>query len=301
VKSWNPFNKKNLFGPQTKSLKIIDIQASDLESYKDGIDEITNREVDCFIIRKVFSQEQVNLLVKNYEKVPAEEKSSFNTGMITYPAPFVIADQKAADSSDVLKEFHENAERFWSDFSAKFQVDFVAEILETLNKIGGGRITKAPKGFKDCGIYNPATFKHLIPGEGEFKAHCGNYFHKEFPSFYTHMGEISMIEDQMSYFVMLEPADSGGELTMYGVEWEEAEVRDKDNTTLRTKKGKAIDLLDTKNVFRTQLNPEPGDMIVFAGGRIWHRVEVASGKKPRYTIGGFLTRSKNDKELFVWS
>ena len=46
------------------------------------------------------------------------------------------------------------------------------------------------------------------------------------------MKEISQIEHQMSYFVMLSPADKGGELTLYGVEWSQAEIRKKDDTTL---------------------------------------------------------------------
>tara|TARA_B110000037_G_C17118308_1_gene504712 strand:+ start:2967 stop:3140 length:174 start_codon:yes stop_codon:yes gene_type:complete len=50
-----------------------------------------------------------------------------------------------------------------------------------------------------------------------------------------------------------------------------------------------------------KIKPKKGDMIIFQGGEIWHRVELVKGKKSRYTIGGFMGFSLDDKEIIYWS
>jgi hypothetical protein len=44
----------------------------------------------------------------------------------------------------------------------------------------------------------------------------------------------------------------------------------------------------------------PGDLILFDGGNIWHRVENLSGDRDRVTIGGFASIS-DEKEMYVWA
>ena len=114
------------------------------------------------------------------------------------------------------------------------------------------------------------------------------------------MDEISIIENQMSYFVMLDPSEKGGELTLYDVLWENAEIRMNGDTVLKNKDGQTSDLNNHKQVKRQLLSPNAGDMIVFSGGRIWHKVELAE-KTRRLTCGGFLTRSRDDQSVYTWS
>ena len=70
---------------------------------------------------------------------------------------------------------------------------------------------------------------------------------------------------------------------------------------LEDDEGNQYDLLNEEEVQRKKLKPGPGDMIVFAGGQIWHKVEFVQGSRPRFTIGGFMSRSKDDKTLYFWS
>jgi len=64
------------------------------------------------------------------------------------------------------------------------------------------------------------------------------------------------------------------------------------------KEGKKIIIKDLINL---KLRPQPGDLLMFYGGYIWHRVEDIEGNTPRITLGGFLNFSKDDKELYYWS
>jgi hypothetical protein len=296
---------KKLFAKKSSDAKgpiyrFLDVDYSELDQYPDGIDRLQNGDHHGFIIRNVFSKEEVDSIVSNYLEIPSEELNEVNNGMIMYPAPFSLIDQSSENSRDKLNEYYRGTEIFWNNFPNQFGVDFVERCQTTITKMASGRTARTPVGEDGIGSYHPATFKHLVPGKGEFKAHCGNYFHREFPTFYAHMKAISTIRNQMSYFVMLKPSESGGELTLYDVSWEQAEIRHPGDVVLEAPDGKLYDLLDEKQVKRDYLKPGPGDMIVFSGGRIWHKVEVAQGSE-RYTIGGFMSIAKDDQSIYLWS
>jgi hypothetical protein len=279
---------------------IVDVPFSNLESYPSGIDDMINLKIDGFIIRKVLKEKEVATLVKAYDMVPPEDKYNNGAGMFIYPQPFTKIHQMSKNSQIEMNKFFSQAEEFWASFPEKFGFDFVKHIHETLSKISGMRKIATPNGKDGVGFYNPAGFKHLVPGLGEFNAHCGNFFHKEFPLFYKHMNEISIIEDQMSYFIMLSPSQKGGQLTLYDVLWKDSEIRMGGGKILKTHSGKLLELENIKKVKKQYLRPGPGDMIVFSGGRIWHKVERAE-KTRRLSLGGFLTKSKDGSSYYTWS
>jgi len=52
---------------------------------------------------------------------------------------------------------------------------------------------------------------------------------------------------------------------------------------------------------KTSFRPGPGDLLVFDGGRYYHRVSPGAGAHPRRTIGGFLAFAKDGRSLRYWS
>jgi hypothetical protein len=44
-----------------------------------------------------------------------------------------------------------------------------------------------------------------------------------------------------------------------------------------------------------------GDLLVFAGGELWHRVSKVEGSLTRYSLGGFMGFSHDGSRLYVWS
>jgi hypothetical protein len=56
-----------------------------------------------------------------------------------------------------------------------------------------------------------------------------------------------------------------------------------------------------KDVEQFTVKPLAGDVLIFSGGPIWHRVEDIKGDTSRITYGGFLNFSKDGKELFYWA
>lgn len=296
---------KNLFGKKEVEVvepvyRIADVDASDLSAYFDGIDRLQNETLDGFIIRNVFNRAELDKMIAAHDKLGPETKYISDTGMVFYPIPFSRIDQTVEGAQEEMKKYFLEYEEIWKNFPTQFGVDYEGRVHEVLTKIAGGRKLETPRGPNDVGYYSPAGLKHLIPGEGHFKAHCGNLFHKEFPTFYTHMNQISKVENQMSYFVMIDKPLKGGELTIYDVLWTEAEIRLKGDTVLQGKNGELYDLEDETKVRRQHLDPGPGDMIVFSGGRIWHKVELVQYTR-RLTCGGFVSLSIDDTKLFTWS
>jgi hypothetical protein len=51
----------------------------------------------------------------------------------------------------------------------------------------------------------------------------------------------------------------------------------------------------------TPIRLAPGDMILFTGGRIWHRVEPVEGESERVTIGGFVALAQDGERVYFWS
>ena len=100
---------------------------------------------------------------------------------------------------------------------------------------------------------------------------------------------------------MLQPSDKGGELTLYNLRWNDVKIRLSGDTVLVDEKGKKYDLLNKKQVPRISIAPQAGDMIVFSGGQIWHKVEFVKGTTNRITLGGFLSFTKDEKGLYIWS
>ena len=49
------------------------------------------------------------------------------------------------------------------------------------------------------------------------------------------------------------------------------------------------------------IDPQKGDLILFAGGQIWHRVEQVMGSRERVTIGGFLSFNYEKDAVCYWS
>ena len=75
----------------------------------------------------------------------------------------------------------------------------------------------------------------------------------------------------------------------------------KENSALNDNQGKEYNLLEESEINLYKVAPNEGDLILFSEGELWHRVSAVVGNVSRLTLGGFMTRSKDDKSLKLWS
>jgi hypothetical protein len=144
-----------------------------------------------------------------------------------------------------------------------------------------------------------ASVRVLTPG-AEIGVHVGNEFAQVAQA--EHFRATMDLSDQLSWFVPLTVPEGGGELVVYGVEWDDVRSQVPEREGHGTphvwlEGSKAADAV--RSFPCTSFAPEVGDLLVFDGGRYFHRVSRVSGGTPRRTIGGFLGFSHGHDRVFV--
>ncbi|MEZ4931460.1 MAG: 2OG-Fe(II) oxygenase [Saprospiraceae bacterium] len=279
-----------------------EISLHELDGYPNGINYMYGHQLDGFLIRNVLDEKEVNTILENHFKTFPKNKKVINGGISIYPEPFAQIHQSFGESKDLFQAYFLSNLKFWRGFKEDFGVDFENRLQTILGKMANGRSISPFRGVDEIGVYPPASFRVLNPAEkGFLNVHCGNYFHKEFPQFYSHIEKNMNVKDQLSYFVMLQDSEKGGELILYDIDWSDAEIRLDGGKIIKTKKGQLLELENPAKVNRQIVAPKPGDMIVFAGGRIWHKVQEVEGGRERITLGGFLSISHDGQSLYIWS
>src|SRR5690606_7879206 len=97
----------------------------------------------------------------------------------------------------------------------------------------------------------------------------------------------------ISFYATLAAAERGGELWIYpGLDW-----RSYDRSHVAHGQPE-LELRDDQAIV---IAPEPGDLLVFDGGRNFHRVAPVGGPRVRWTMGGFLALDRAGRRVLVWA
>ncbi len=57
---------------------------------------------------------------------------------------------------------------------------------------------------------------------------------------------------------------------------------------------------DDPNIIKDKIRPIKGDIIIFQGGNIWHKIETVMRKNPRISFSGFMEISLDKKKFYYW-
>ncbi len=216
-------------------------------------------------------------------------------------APYTVGQAIVSTDHDLVDYFRDAAvqsARLQRLFAG--QQDYEHRIAEVFSSLGGGlpaKVAHSPEGAS----FTPSTIRVLTEGH-EMGVHVGNEF-AQLPQARHLRGLIDMT-DQISFFIPLSVPKAGGELVVYGVECNEmsaflpkAKSSESSNVWLE---GSAV--FNAFQVFdSTAFAPRAGDMLIFDGGRYYHRVSKVEGTAPRRTIGGFVGFSEAHDQLYYWS
>jgi len=261
-----------------------DVSVDDLDAFGDAIERIYAGTLDGLTIRGVIDPEEMRRAVERVEAHRSEFKD--HGKQVLYGTPLVGA-------SDDRGDYFEDAWRINDRLSEFFDIDFTSRVGDVLSRLAGGRPAVVPSEGPGRD-YVPATVRFLPPGGGVMHAHTANEFCNVWGA-YGHLREVARMWNSLSYFVLAEQADEGGDLVLYDLQWD-----DTPDDVLRLPMSEERDaLLD--RFAQVPIAPGPGDMIVFTGGRIWHRVAPLTGSTRRVTVGGFLALSTDEDEVLFWS
>lgn len=254
----------------------LTFNAESVSDYPDVINEIYQSKIDGILLKGVFSRAE--MLVVKYKL----ENKDYQLETVGYGTTLGYVLAAASGNFD---KYLRIAANFRSELKRLFSTSFEAKVEATLSKMSGERKVELTR-EDDERVYTPATFRFLHPNRGGIGLHRDNEFLVQ-PS-YEYLNKVAKMVNSLSYFIIVDTPEQGGDLVLYDVPLEQSEVRIKD--------------LDLKKCPKRIITPDIGDMILFRGGNILHQVTPdVQGKKTRITIGGFLAISKDDKKIFYWS
>jgi len=269
-------------------MRFDTIDLHDLDRYPDALREMYAGRLGGLVIRGVYSKDDMARITETLGK------AEVNYPRTSFPPRFNAHFYgRCLDGSDPqLGEYLDDAERFRAETLSVFRgaVPFEERMEQMFRRLAGGRDVRVPC-FDDGRAYTPATIRIILEG-GQIGTHCGNEASTR-PA-YTHLNSVIDRGDQLSYFLTLQEPVAGGELIVYSLKWS-----DIDASRIVNGRSKVEDLL--REAEWMAVAPTAGDLLIFDGGRYFHRVDFVKGPRTRWTIGGFMMFDAPGDTVYYWS
>lgn len=259
------------------------------------VKDIQEERLHGFVTRGLFTPKEVDEILSVTKHFNINDIFAVPTGTV-FPKPFATL----TDAGDMLTYYTEKAEKLRALAKQHPIIHTLLSRMDTFFKaVSGDFETTVPTVLSNHTACAPGNFRFFEPDKGGLFVHCGYLFQKQSPFYYT-VVEPMALERQLSFFLVLQNAEQGGELTIYDMLWKD--IKDKDqmeeNEYVLTPAGEKLYLNTLRSFY---VKPNPGDVLIFSGGPIWHRVENIKGSIPRITFGGFLNFTPDGKGLRYWA
>jgi len=289
-------NTNRIYGKEI-FFNFIEVPFEKIDSNGDLVSRIKRNDIAGFIMKNVFSGEEVEGLKTFLNSCLQEDEFMPTPSGKIFPAPFAVI----SDVGQQLNFYYDKLSLFDQYKDSNSFVKKLASKLDNFFKAVAKdyRVSVPINRIKDKEV-SPGTFRLFYPNKGGLHVHCGNLFQAQSLFYYSLIKNDIDMNDQLSYFVVLQQSEQGGELTIYDMLWDKVKRKEspENNEFVIDDEGNHIYV---ENIKSFAIKPQPGDILVFSGGPIWHRVEDIKGDNPRITFGGFLNFSNNNEELFYWS
>lgn len=283
----------------TSPLILREISAAELARHPDALQALFDGDSDGLLVRGLFDPALMARVAQRIDDGLVPRRIMGDQAGLP-EVPFTVG-QAIVGVAEELDDYFADAalqgERIRQLFAD--EADFEAVIDAALSALSGGlpvQIAHGPAG-EPC----PSATIRVLPEGAEIGAHVDNSF-LHMPRA-RHLHRLVDTRGQLSYFVPLSVPEAGGELMVYTLQWAAAKLFMPD-----VAQASANVWLEGSEVFEVVQRfdaavfaPGVGDLLIFDGGRHFHRVSKVIGPTPRRTIGGFLGLSKAHEALYVWS
>ncbi len=297
------FFKKIGFGTSSgflEPLKVVNYfphQESNLE-VGNLVSKMRKGTVDAVIVRDFVNNVEIKKILDNLWNQEPNAERLVNSK--TFPETFAIIDSKKGNIEGQLSRYFELCNRFRETFRDVFEVDIehkLNEVFDSLNSKGRSHTLR----INETESFIPFTIRMIVPQKNHIDIHCGNQFIQTSPEFYAKMAEKVNVHNQLSFFLLLEKPESGGELSIYNVGYDKAKTADLERQEIILEDGTRLSTQDDNVLYKQKMDLNEGDLIIFSAGNLWHRVQEVYGSKMRITLGGFLGYSKQNADIYFWS
>lgn len=251
------------------------------------LERIDRGELDGVVVRGVLSADEVDRAVAGLEQQQSStahhpispDTAAFTLGPMLVTSPTGMDAYLASTAAtDAMLDTHLGAGG-----------SFRARVLGWLGTLSGSGAVHAPSAGADR-AYGIASVRCLPPGS-ELVAHCEaeQFQQPAYADFHDELAGGPLL----SYFVALNDTLPDRALVVYDLRAD----------------GPLTDLsVDDKRRIRERVEGYPcfevpmrkGDLILFNGGRYYHRVRPTEGVRSRWTVGGFVSFAR-DRRCLVWA
>ena len=266
----------------------------------DLIKDLLEERITGVLIKNFLNGEEVNNALEGVWNTPYQQKTRINDGFFSHPITFAQFTQLKATGELTIDEYCKIAKNLIESQEKKLGIDIVKRLCEFLNAFDPIQQISPIVNKENGQDLVPFTIRELLPGKGELIIHCENLFFKEFPQFFELLKWLDIQDNKLSYFITLSEAETGGELCCFDLNWSNIKTR-VDNEQLQNEDFQTINIINNPDVKRYFIKPMAGDLLLFAGGNVWHRVEKVLGFKSRITLGGFIAETTTPGKYYIWS
>jgi hypothetical protein len=277
-------------------LRVLDLPASG-PLPATLIEDIGEGRVDLALIRGIVDPAELARVVARIEARRAElpwvlqESDDPNRKQMALLGSS-LTPYNAYPDGPPLEHYLEKADRFRELYADLFfDIDLLGAASGVLSQLGGGRAVTEPVS-PEGRAFTPATLRWVPPGKG-IPTHVGRWF-QETGGFKPLLPQVETAW-QLSWFVPLQQGETGGELVVYDLEYGDPAVPWREQ-------GRILDDDAIEARYQQQpVLPGAGDLLLFNGGRLYHRVSPVGGDRPRVTFGGFVGLSHDHRRLLRWN
>lgn len=297
-------NQKKWKNFELNKFNIIEIDSKSLFEYPDAIKQIYNYEIDGLIVKQAFSNQEMLNVKNNLEQAEYSNTYSWFGSAIDMHTAKKISKSQRLNLDVVIKQFIKNLNDIFTD-------KCTTKINNILNQISTTIPVASIEAHRQGFLNIPASFKVLHPGKGGFSSHTDNEYFEVTPD-YDKLKPNLDLPSVLSYFVVINKAEQGGELVLHHLLQEEtpSELYEKPYVnSIPEDTSKELARIPYLSVLRDAylerfpqecVQAEIGDMVIFNSSKIWHSVSNIQGQKSRITFGGFLAKSKHENKVFYF-
>jgi hypothetical protein len=276
-------------GVSASALPVLVVDVADVHRHPDVLDAIFRQEYMGVIVRGVFAPRQMGEVMSRLQSgldgMPRAVAPTFKGGL--YGTPLVMG-------SEDLRSYLDDAVRFRTAIAPLFAScgGLEARIESILGAFAGGRPVEVPRA-DDGRAYVPATIRVLVDGDS-LPIHYENGTTR-YDSMKRLLPRVDT-ETIMSFYVPMALPDAGGVLEVFTTDCSNGGDR-----IIEELGGpeKALPILTERGC--SEVLPAVGDMLLFDGGRHYHRVTEVRGSRARWTLGGFYAYAKDHGRILYWS
>jgi hypothetical protein len=266
---------------------------------KNDILELLNRKKNLFLFSSFLSDDQIIEIKNEIEKlIPLLEKYTLNLidgSFLPLPYSTIRSDQQTQENTfDTYIESkiafnntiqHKNLKTIQL-FIEKIKQIFDAEILE----IDGKELL-------------PLGIRILNTNQLGIDIHCENAFLNQLDAnFRKKMYEKIDLENAISLYLTIQEAEDGGELLLFGHEWETVKF-ELNKTSYEERHDIGGSIFTNRGYDKPKVSIHKfsnGDLTTFRAAQIWHSINKIDGNKKRITMGCFIARGKDNK-CYLWA